>query len=177
MLWFTAILLLALSQIMCSRTTPTPPPVKPEDDQSVEDLPSAEDLQACEATEYLSVTPAITKEETNEFGSYLCNYSLTITNTHPGQPIRYFIYQHSEDGYQGTKSDEWMNNFPIAPGGSLDWQGYVPLYTDPDASGPVMRTATYFGGIFDTEPCSKLFINETYLFTLSNPLLMTGPVE
>lgn len=100
----------------------------------------------CGATQHLEVNGKITLQETNQLGTRLCEYTLTIHNK-ADEEIWFYIYQHNQDGYQNTEKYQWMGNFPIAPGEDAEWTGYIYIYTDKDASGPVMSIPERLAGL------------------------------
>lgn len=135
------------------------------------------DAYACDATPYVSVTGGITLQETNQFGTRACEYTLVVTSAHPDTPIRFYIFRHDRDGYQGTESSRWTGNFLIQPGRSETWTGSIYIYSDPDASGPVMAIAERIAAVFDTVECAAQRRDLNFLQEISIPLGPVCPIE
>jgi hypothetical protein len=132
----------------------------------------------CDGTQYLQVGSQITKEETNEFGTFICDYTLVIRNTHPTDAIWFYVYVHKADGYQHTEGFDWMGGYPIAPGTSTDWFGSnIAIYTDKDFDGPVMSIPEKLAGIYDSPECAEYRTGDTVKETIAIPINPVCPME
>jgi len=160
----TAILLLTAASLGCEQSVPSTPEYVP-------------DEFACDATPYVSVTSGITLQETNQFGTRACEYTLTVTSAYPDSTIRVFFFQHDRDGYQGTENSRWMGNVPLKPGRSNIWNGSIYFYTDPDADGPLMSIPERIAAVLDTPECAAQRQDLDFLMEISIPLEPVCPSE
>ncbi|MBT3315836.1 MAG: hypothetical protein HN390_14610 [Anaerolineae bacterium] len=168
----------------CESSVAKHPPDSDQESPDSNDLaPSA---QACNATQYLSATGANLEQETNQFGTRMCKYSLRITNTHSITPIRYYVYKHDRDGYQHTEGYLWMGGLsPLAPGTGTDWPGKISIHTDKDFDGPSMSIPEKVAGIFDTPECSVYYkvdkdyskFDQNFLESIAVPVSSACPLE
>ena len=136
---------------------------------------AAED--ACNATAYIEITHEITLQETNQFGTRACEYTLQIKNMHPDSAISVVFYQHDKDGYANTENSHWMGNSHIKPGENAEWNASVYLYTDPDANGPLMSIPEKIAGVYDIPECSDETQDETYFDKIAVPVTPVCPME
>lgn len=162
-----AVLALAAASLCCNVPGASP----------TEEITPLPDADACYATPYLSVKSQITTQETNQFGTRLCDYKLEITNANPETAINFYIYQHDADGYQGTEEYRWMGNVRLGVVETGEWQGYVYIYTDPDASGPLMSVPVKIAGVFDEPQCAEEKQDLEYLEEISIPVEAVCPME
>ncbi len=125
----------------------------------------------CNLTSWLTPSARLTRDETNELGTRLCEYTITLVNKHPSQPILPVFYQLHSDGYQNVHEHVWDDLPPIQPGASYEWWGNVYSYTDPDVSLPVAQVGVAFVGLKnDYGTCTALKNEPDVLKTLSSPL-------
>jgi hypothetical protein len=132
---------------------------------------------SCNATPFLSVSSTITRQETNQFGTQLCDYQLEIENGHLVTPIYIFIYLYDADGYAHTEEFRWMGIKHLASGETGNWDGYVYTYSDPDASGPVLSVPMSIAGVLDEPQCTDKRQDLDYLESISIPLDLVCPME
>jgi hypothetical protein len=131
----------------------------------------------CDATQYLGVTSEVTRQETNQYGTRLCEYSLTIRNTSEDAGIWVYFYQHDKDGYAHTEKSRWMGKVLVGPGTDTDWSGSVYLYTDQDADGPLMSVPERLAGVYDIPECAGQQRDESYFEQISVPVDPVCPME
>jgi hypothetical protein len=122
-----------------------------------------QEVSPCDGTEDLQPFPRITQQSVNQFGTKLCDYTITITNNHASKTIQPVIYIHHADGYQQIDESKWVVYQSLAPGESLDVTGNVYIYTDPDATGPLMTEIEQIAGVFDEAECKASEKDSTFL--------------
>jgi hypothetical protein len=169
---FLPILSIVIASISCISTPGETAPWVAADEE-LQDL----NKKTCGATLYLDVTSKITRQETNQYGTRLCEYKLKITNTHQDGSVRFYIYQHDQDGYAHTEKYHWMGNMLIEPGKEGEWSGNVYLYTDKDADGPVMSVPEKIAGVFDSEDCALEKKDAKFFEQVSIPIDPVCPME
>ncbi len=133
--------------------------------------------KSCDATQYLQVTSSITKQETNQFDTRICEYTLNIQNTHPTDSIRYYVYQHNKDAFQYTEGFSWLGNFPLNPGTGTDSLGSMTVHMDKDASGPSMSIPEKIAGIYASPECSQYYMDENFLVEIAKPVSSACTLE
>jgi hypothetical protein len=138
---------------------------------------SQADSNACNATQYLGITSDFTRQETNQYGTRLCEYSLTIRNTNEEVGVWVYFYQHDKDGYAHTEKSHWMGNILTGPGADGNWSGSVYLYTDQDADGPVMSVPERLAGVYDIPECAGQKRDENFFEQISVPVDSVCPME
>ena len=176
------ITILALTQVLCKM------PMKEDEaldvaeevlDEIAEDLENEiapAQVDSCDGTYHLYVDSQITEQETNQFGTRLCSYKLTITNN-GDEVVWFYIYQHDKDGYQRTEKSQWMGNFPINPGENIEWQGTISIYTDEDFDGPVMSIPEKIAGVYGTPECVESRQDEDFHEKIAVPIRPACPLE
>jgi hypothetical protein len=132
---------------------------------------------ACDGTPSLVVTSTITKQETNQFGTQMCEYTLTFRNSNPERDLWIHVFQHDQDGYAGTEDSQWMGNILLGANEEENWFGYVYIYEDEDASGPVMAVPEKMAGVYADPECSEENQDLNFLELISVPLEAVCPRE
>ena len=131
----------------------------------------------CDATQYIAIAGSVTRQETLETGTRICEYSLKLQNT-GDSAVRHYLYQHNKDGYQRTESFQWVGNFPIMGDISADWYGTISFHdNDKDFKGPVMTIAEKFAGIFDSAECAEYYMDEKFLESVAVPIDSFCPLD
>ena len=154
-------------------TTPGEAPPWEAVDEELQDL----NRNACDGTPSLAITSAITNQETNQYGTRMCEYTLTIKNTKGDIGIWVYFYQHDKDGYAHTEKSHWMGNILIESGKEENWSGHIYIYDDKDADGPVMSIPEKIAGVYDIPECAEEKRNENFFELISIPLEMVFPIE
>lgn len=132
----------------------------------------------CDGTSALQVKGVITRQETTEYGTQVCDYQLEITNTDPEHSVYYLIHQYEADVYAGTEGFDWMGRFLLAPGETGVWGGcYVIISKDPDATGLIMNSAEFMAGVYDLPECEEKTRDESFFEKISVPLAPVCPTE
>ena len=161
-----------LASLSCVSTPGEAPPWVAADQESQDLLRTA-----CDGTPFLVVTSSITKQETNQYGTQLCEYTLTIKNTGSENSIGIYIYQHDKDGYAGTEKSHWMGNVLVSPDEEGNWLGNVYLYDDKDANGPVMSVPEKIAGVFNISECNEEKQDTNFLESIAIPIEAVCPIE
>ena len=117
----------------------------------------------CDATGLLHHESEILKQETDEFGTEICEYKITYTSDHEQGVIWLIGYQHEADIWQETDGYEWILMNTLDPGEGSEWFGYYTYYHDPDATGPSMLTLEKYAAIFKDPECESLRTAEDFL--------------
>jgi len=157
--------------------SPTATPIaSPVPETSPTQATSPSNSKTCDATQYLQVAVEITAQETNQFGTRLCEYTLTIS-TDEDAGIWVYFYQHDRDGYAHTEKSRWMGNILVEPGGNGNWPGYIYIYNDKDADGPVMSIPERVAGISNIPECAEEKQDQDYFELISVPVEMVCPME
>ena len=132
----------------------------------------------CDATFLLLESGEIFDKGTYDDGTRYCKYSLTLQNMST-EPIRFYIYVHSKDGYQHTEDHKWLGNYPITSEKPPDlWTGNISFHDDDkDFDGPVMSIAEKVAAIWDTQECAQYFMDEKYLEKIAIPVESYCPLE
>ena len=131
----------------------------------------------CEATQYLQVTSEIAHQETNQYGTRMCEYNLTIKNTDENAGIWVYFYQHDKDGYARTEKSHWMGNVLIASNEEANWSGNIYIYEDKDADGPVMSIPEKIAGVYNIPECAEEKQDSNFFEMISIPIEMICPME
>jgi hypothetical protein len=147
------------------------------DTSATQETSPSTDNKTCDATRYLQVSSEITLQETNQFGTRACEYRLNIRNTDPDSAIRFYVYQHDQDGYANTEKSHWMGNVLVEPGEEGEWTGSIYIYTDEDANGPVMSIPEKLAGVFDAPECTEAKQDESFFEQVFIPLDPVCPME
>jgi hypothetical protein len=121
----------------------------------------------CNATASLEVVAAPTLDEINQFGTRLCEFKLTITNTSLTKRIAPVVNRYEEDIYQKTKTSQWLNFDSLEPGSARILPANIYTYTDPDATGVVMEIYDLIAGVVDTAECSNLMYDKDYYVNIA----------
>lgn len=132
---------------------------------------------SCAASDQLQVEAQITLQETNQFGTRICEYVLRVRNTSPDREVWFYIFQHDRDGYARTEQSDWKGNVQLAPGAQAEWQASVNIYADPDADGPLMSVPEKIAGVFGESGCSEARQNVSYFEQVAIPLKQVCPLQ
>lgn len=169
---YLALLVMLIASLSCVTTPGEAPPIVAADEEIANLI-----QVACDGTSSLQVTSEITSQETNQFGTKVCEYTLKITNNHEDAAIRFYIYQHDKDGYQRTEKSHWMGNVLVEPGKVGGWPASIYIYSDPDADGPVMSIPEKIAGVYDTQECAGERQDEKFFEQISIPIEAVCPVS
>jgi hypothetical protein len=132
---------------------------------------------SCDASQSLQISTGITKQEINQYGTHLCEYQLTVTNTGKDIGVWVSFYQHDIDGYAHTEKSRWIGNILVEPGGNTNWAANVYLYDDADADGPLMSVPEKISAVINTPECAEERINSEYLDQIAIPVDILCPLE
>jgi hypothetical protein len=124
-------------------------------------------LEECDATSSLTTETTLTLDTINEFGTRLCEYKMVITNDLTNSAVFPLIYVHQLDGYQDLDTGKWLLPGETAPLTSIEWAGYVYIYTDPDATGPVAQVAERIAGVYSNSECISSRSDQNFLKMIS----------
>ena len=138
---------------------------------------SPSNSKSCDATQSLQVTSEITMQETNQYGTRICEYTLTISNTDEDTGIWVYFYQHDKDGYAHTEKSHWMGNILIEPGKDGSWPASIYIYDDKDADGPVMSIPERIAGVFNIPECAEEKQDSNFFELISIPIEAACPME
>ncbi len=142
-------------------------------DQAQEPAGDATNPLECDATGLLHVESQILRQETNEFGTEICEYKLTFTSDHEQGVIWLVGYRHEADIWQKTDAYEWTLLNTLDPGEGSEWFGYYSYSHDPDATGPTLLTLEKYAALFKDPACEALRTDEEFL----NWIAVEVPVE
>jgi hypothetical protein len=156
-------------------STPIASPI-PETSPTQETSPST-NSKSCDATRFLQVASEITVQETNQYGTRICEYTLTINNTDEDTGIWVYFFQHDKDGYAHTEKSRWMGNLLIEPGKNGNWTGSIYIYDDKDADGPVMSIPERIAGVSNTLECAEEKQDANFFELISVPMETVCPME
>ena len=120
-----------------------------------------EDVDVCNATDYLDIDYVQTMNEVKEDGTWLCNYTVKVHNQNPSNNIWVLIFVYAEDGYQNTKGESWGMGDLVFPNVIYEWKyGRASTHDgDDDFQGPSMNVAKKIAGVFDGEECRHYYTN------------------
>jgi len=121
----------------------------------------------CNATQYLQVTSEIVEQETSEFGTQVCKYTLTATNIHPDTTVWFFFYEHEEFG-EAVNKDFWGGL--IVNSGQADYIRFANVIADREDVASMIQFATKIAGVFDLPECLDLQQNDSYLEEIAIPV-------
>ena len=146
-------------------------------DTSTAQVTSPSNSKTCDATPSLQVTSEITVQETNQYGTRICEYTLTISNADENTGIWVYFYQHDKDGYAHTEKSHWMGNILIEPGGDGSWPASIYIYDDKDADGPVISIPERIAGVYNIPECAEEKQDSNYFELISIPIDAVCPIE
>jgi hypothetical protein len=138
---------------------------------------SLSNSKTCGATQSLQVASEITVQETNQYGTRICEYTLTISNTDEDTGIWVYFYQHDKDGYAHTEKSHWMGNILIGPGEDGSWPASIYIYDDKDADGPVMSIPERIAGVSNIPECAEEKQDANFFELISVPIETVCPME
>jgi hypothetical protein len=177
---FLMLITILIAQLSCDSPQAMTPEPEIADPGTSEPNPTptiAPQGSECNATASLQVSSEITLQETNQYGTRGCEYSLTIKNTDAEHGVWVYFYQHDQDGYAHTEKSHWMGNILIAPGEEGEWTGSIYIYTDPDADGPLMSIPEKMTGVYDFPECAEEKQDASFFEQASTPLDAVCPME
>ena len=135
------------------------------------------DNKTCDATRFLQVAGEITAQETNQYGTRICEYTLTVSNTDEDTGIWVSFYQHDKDGYAHTEKSHWMGNILIKPGEDGSWPASIYIYNDKDADGPIMSIPEKIAGVSNIPECAEEKQDLNFFELIAVPIEPVCPME
>ncbi len=110
----------------------------------------------CNATQHVQVSGHMTRNQTDAWGTWLCEYHLALTNAHPDRVLWVLAHKHEADVWAKTDESEWMLIGRLDPQGTEERPAYVDEYTDPDATGWTFLIFDKVAAVYDLPECLSL---------------------